>query len=720
MRINRKLTFQILCLILTSNCLVNPGKVPAEVSPSEPCNNIVTVKKSADHASSFDYWINTSDNEPRTDWDINDEPIYGGHILNGAGNVNGNVVTVKSTGIANIYGGGLEGSGEVSGNLVLLSDTTAKDVYGGILNGEGNVVGNSIQLNDSTADNVYGGSLCPIKNGSEVRANTVTVRNSTINHDVVGGSIIMNPMYAPPSGVKVNNNIVDVINSTVQGRVMGGDVLFDSGRESGNMVNILEGSHIGDVFPGRSRSVLNIGNQTAITGNTLGTVYLSKDFKGRECSSNEMNVWSLGNTAETLEADNQDINFYIPETAMDGDTMLKVNETANIKGSTIRVAIMANNTKLVEGDDIKLIEAKTLNKDEFTEYEKLQSVVGISYDLNFDIYDDDNNIAIKIVPPTMLPGGCPPQLKYQTKIVAETRAAGMATLNSGYDLILGKGFQNAKEAADLEAGDNSRFTPFTAISGSKIRYNTGSHININGWGINAGMARKINRNSGTLTVAPLLEYGRGNYSSYLDDGTYSNGKGNSQFLGIGCLLRKDNTDNLYSEGSIRFGRLKSTFSGTVDSIYTDYDTKSRYFSMHAGVGKILKKKDNSKQDVYGRFFWTHQNDNTAHLTSGEDYSFDSMNSSRLRVGTLWSKDISKTSAFYAGAAYEYEFNGKARACWNGSSTPSPSLKGSSGMLELGWQNKITEKNPLSIDLGINGWVGKRKGIGFNAEFNWSF
>lgn len=730
MKINRKLTLQVICTIMTGSCFFGGGQVSAEVYPPEPSDNIIVVKKSEDHASSFDYWINVSDTEARTDWDIYYVPIYGGYISNGNGDVSGNIVTVKNAEVSAVYGGSLGGnrdvsgdaSGDVSGNIVMVINSTAADVYGGILTGAGNVTGNTVLVTDSEVSNVYGGSMCPTRNGAEVRAGTVVVKNSKVLNDVVGGCVTMSGMFAPPSGVKVNDNIVEVINSTVNGKVIGGDVLFDSGRESGNMVNIYGGSHTGDVYPGRSRSVLNLGNQSVSVGNTVGTIYLSKDFKGRECSINELNVWSVGNRAGALEGDRQDINFYIPAAAKDGNAMLTVNGTANVRGSTIRAAMMQGSS-LSEGDVVCLIKADTLNIDDTTDFGKLQGTVGISYDYEFDIYQDGNTIVVPIldpVPQLNVSSVSVQPLKPQTKIVTETRAVGLAILGSGHDLIVGKGFESAKaaaEAADIAAGRQTGYTPFAALGGNEMRYNTGSHVDVNGWGINVGLARKLKYNSGTLMVTPLLEYGRGNYASYLDDGTDSHGDGNSQFFGLGCMVRKDNNNGIYSEGSLRFGRMRSTFNGTVDGIYTDYKTESSYFALHTGVGKIFKQKG-SNWDVYSRFFWARQGGDTAHLFSGEDCRFDSVSSSRIRIGTGWTKDLGKASAFYVGEAYEYEFNGKARAGWNGDSTPSPSLKGSSGLLKLGWQSKATKDNPVSIDLGVTGWAGKQRGLQFNAGFNW--
>ena len=50
---------------------------------------------------------------------------------------------------------------------------------------------------------------------------------------------------------------------------------------------------------------------------------------------------------------------------------------------------------------------------------------------------------------------------------------------------------------------------------------------------------------------------------------------------------------------------------------------------------------------------------------------------------------------------------------------SPSVKGSSVLIELGWQVK-PKKNPMVIDLGVTGWVGKRRGNTANVQASWTF
>ena len=53
------------------------------------------------------------------------------------------------------------------------------------------------------------------------------------------------------------------------------------------------------------------------------------------------------------------------------------------------------------------------------------------------------------------------------------------------------------------------------------------------------------------------------------------------------------------------------------------------------------------------------------------------------------------------------------------STPSPSLKGSSAVFELGARFAPKDSN-VSYELNLNGWAGKRRGISGGVQVNWAF
>ncbi|MBR0505685.1 MAG: autotransporter outer membrane beta-barrel domain-containing protein [Kiritimatiellae bacterium] len=232
-----------------------------------------------------------------------------------------------------------------------------------------------------------------------------------------------------------------------------------------------------------------------------------------------------------------------------------------------------------------------------------------------------------------------------------------------------------------------------------------------------GFARALKNKSGVMTFGPIVEYGRGNYSSHLDDGTL--GFGDTQFFGVGVFLRQNNTDGLWYEGSLRAGRMKSDYRGDLNNQNVTYDTSSNYFAAHLGVGKVNKVSEKGSLDLYTKLFYAHQAGSDADLSTGEHFDFGSVNSLRWRVGGKYSYRVSKTGNIYAGLAYEYEFQGDATASYQGMSTPSPSVKGGSGLLELGYTIKSGAKSPVTLDFGLNLWTGKKEGIGGTFSVSWA-
>ncbi|MBP3230695.1 MAG: autotransporter outer membrane beta-barrel domain-containing protein [Anaerovibrio sp.] len=320
--------------------------------------------------------------------------------------------------------------------------------------------------------------------------------------------------------------------------------------------------------------------------------------------------------------------------------------------------------------------------------------------------------------------------KANAKSVVETRAATTTFINAGSDMLASQGFAQAANAVALDTAQQqqsnggapviSSFTPYAALGGSSMRAESGSHVDTKGFGLNVGFAREIANSQGKLLFGPLVEYGGGKYDSYLDNGTH--GDGGSHYWGIGLMARQINHDGFYYEGSIRGGRVNSDYNGGFNNQTVKYDSSSTYIAAHVGLGKVKNIGHNNTLDGYMKYFFSHQGgDNVtmhASVSGDESWSFDSVNSHRLRLGARLTHRINDRNSFYGGLAYQYEFGGEATAHYNGGSTPSPSVKGGSGMLELGWQ--VKPGGPVSIDFGVTGWIGKQRGGSVQLGATWSF
>lgn len=313
------------------------------------------------------------------------------------------------------------------------------------------------------------------------------------------------------------------------------------------------------------------------------------------------------------------------------------------------------------------------------------------------------------------------EVREQSKSYVETQMATLAMVASGADLLANAGFTNAAQAVQdaKDSGESGRsMVPYAAANYGSMRQESGSHVDVKGSNFNIGFAKEVKNGSGKLLFGPMFEYGRGNYDSYLDDGT--TGSGTAQNYGIGMMARQTNDNGFYYEGSVRYGKVTSDYSSSNVWAGKDvsYDNSAKYWGAHVGVGKLQKLGGDDAIDLYGKLFYTNQGSSSVNI-DGDTLDFSSVKSKRSRIGFRYIHGTSDVRSVYAGLAWQYEFDGAAHATANGLSTPSPSVKGSSGMLELGVL--IAPKaSPVSFDLGVSGWAGKQKGYSLNANMLWSF
>jgi outer membrane autotransporter protein len=124
-------------------------------------------------------------------------------------------------------------------------------------------------------------------------------------------------------------------------------------------------------------------------------------------------------------------------------------------------------------------------------------------------------------------------------------------------------------------------------------------------------------------------------------------------------------------------------------------------------------------DVYAKYLWSHQEGKSVKV-AGDPIDFKDMDSHRLRFGGRFSYAVNEYIAPYIGAAYEHEFDGRTKATVYGHKIGTPDLIGGTGMGELGLTLKPPKDLPLSFDLGVQGYVGKREGVTGSLQARWEF
>ena len=396
--------------------------------------------------------------------------------------------------------------------------------------------------------------------------------------------------------------------------------------------------------------------------------------------------------------------------------MLTVTGTADITGSTVRVGVDGNTSALDIGDTITLINADTLTGADALDGTRAPGIQGIANVYNFDL---------SVVGNTLIAEAAGVGANEQVKALSEGRAAGLAFLSQGADLIVEQGLHNLIVATQCPG-----LVSFGTIRGGTSRYKTGSHVDVDGVSMILGLGWRVpmEPQNGSLVTGVFFEAGWGNYNSYNSFTSMSSvkGKGNTSYYGGGILGRYEKPvgpGGIYGEASFRAGRVNTDFNSkdilNSEGDITTYDSGSAYYGAHLGLGYAWKVTDKSSLDFSTRYIWTHQASDSVTI-SGDKINFENADSQRWRSGVRFSHVVNKLITPYAGAYYEHEFNGKVRATINDDSIDAPKLEGSTGIGEIGLTLKPSKDLPLSFDLGVQGYVGKREGVTGSFQIKYEF
>ena len=661
--------------------------------------------------------------------------VYGGlnkihldkiNVQNNRVNISGGTVT------GDIYGG-CTYNGSANGNRIVISGKTSiagdgKNIYGGYSDFSGfNVDDNSVIITGGTFSGkrtIYG-SYADKSSGAAAQNNTVAISGGTFEGEVniYGGSA--------GGGIAQNNTVI------ISGGTFEGKVNIDGGYASGgiainNTVTISGGNFKDDgviIDGGRAPNIVqnNTVNLIGIGGMLNGISHNGEVLKlGIIGSGHTLNITGTG-TVVTNVRDFANVNFIINSGMKNNDTMLKVNfglptttflgkKAVNVKaeaGANLQAGTVINLVHKVDAEELKLPNPTAENKG-VNIYKSGVSANFATVDLL--ALDDDgdgiaNDLVLTVKENVSIADNA--ELGTNAKNMVETRAAGLAVVNEGVDFMTGQGLSQAKLAAKTATAEGSKgFAPFAAMGGGNMRYNSGSHVDSKSWHGAVGVAKEI----GDLTLGFAVGYGRSSFDSYNAGGIH--GSGDSKGTGFTVLSQWQKDKGVHYEAALQAGRVKNDYSANLSGFDTHYDESSNYYGLTLGGGKEFVLSDKNSVDVYGLYFWSHTNGSDTVTNHGDRMSFDAINSHRLRLGSRFTREVNKVSSLYAGLAWQYEFKGDARATINGQGAPSPSLKGHSGLLEIGW--KANAGKNFTVDLGLNGWAGKQQGISGNVGFEWKF
>jgi hypothetical protein len=618
------------------------------------------------------------------------------------------------------------------GNHVKLTGGAKLDLHaiGGMAQGEtgAEASGNSVTVekNSFVTGDIHGGRAYAAHGDATVEKNEVIIDSSTVNGNVFGA-------WADSginSTVKAERNTVTIRGGAISGTltVVGGQATGSTAHATGNTVNIsgaLTGTLV-DVIGGRltnntdgtaTGNTVNIRDIPAITGKLFGGetdpgTLSAVDF----FSGNTLNLYSADFSVGDDLGGFEFLNFILPETVTSGVTILKLAGAADLTGVNIGIAIDGAKAPLPEGFEVTLIDTTGTGSIAGTPFMSAQARHGaIKYEIT-----DLGSLKVALGNSSLDDGA---------KSWSEGYLASTAFLAQGSDFLTSRGLQAAQGAL---AGKPSGMESFAAIGGGKLRHETGSHVDVDGYNLIAGVTSGFITDTGKANLSAFFELGDGDYTSHNSFASGKvNGRGDTGYKGLGLMGRLELGKDAWLEGSLRGGKTDVDYrmdgSPTVTGLYLSrYDAKSNYFGAHLGVGETRKLSEADNLDVYLQFLWTHQGRDSATPPeqSGATLKFDAIDSKRVKVGVRLKHAFTPGFSGYAGLSYDHETSARASATLEGGGVSyeikAPDMKGGTGAVEFGFSGRPMASQPLYLDLGVQGHGGQRQGVTASVRASYLF
>lgn len=560
---------------------------------------------------------------------------------------------ITSANSANIQGGN-SSKGNANNNLVVISDgDIGVNVHGGY-SSKKDAVGNTLNISGGKFSNTDETKVSVISGGYAAKGN---VKNNVIN--ISGGTFANEKATAIYAGY-----VEDLAKSNV------------------------------------TNNVINLNADNLVLAKLYGVGYKNGDFitNNAQTSGNTLNVTGKNITAFSAQNFNN-INFYITKNFdMANDVMLKLNtnNADDLDFSKTNIGINITGGTTVKNDDvIKLINTPNgnINKDPANLGDKVAGLTGMVGTLVYDFTiekPDNQNIVAKA---TFNKDGTE-----ISKNILETSVAEMGALSNSADLL-----------SDIDLDTIAKDNVWGAIKGSEMRYKSGSHVDVDNFSAAVGASKAINNHY----LGAFVELGGGKFDSFNSINfanpiniTSVSGKGNFKYYGFGLRGDFNFANDFYAKSTLRAGQIKTDYSNSLDWAY---ESTRNYFGGSLELGKKLNITDTSSIDLYTKGFYTRLNKANVNVI-GDDITLNKMDSIRARAGATYFYKADDKVETYLGVALERELKGDAKGYnkTNAVDISNPSVKGSTGIVNLGIKADVTDK--LNVDLKLEGTFGKREGI----------
>lgn len=593
-----------------------------------------------------------------------------------------------------------------SGNTInVISGNIGGDVFAGYTTTTGatadhdtvNIMGGTIGSSVMFSGNVAGG----ISYNGDAVYNTVNMTGGTVKGSISGGESYDG---------NANYNTVNISGGTV-GTVAGGFVSDANSNSSAryNVVNITGGTITGNIYGGDSNNGIDSNNTVNISGNVrlspTATIAGGTSATGMLLHpENTLNIAWAGAIGSINHF--QYINFTVNDAVINNNnTAITVNNSANINGSNIKIVAFENTTPLNVGSSITLLSRSTGTGILYGG--SVRQGLARYFDYELSTVGAYNAVVANIVGSGVVDE------------VGDIPSGGGATsslLKSGADLIDSAVFID-------EVDGQSKLIAIAKHSYDKI--GSGSSFDVKSTAMLVGTSKKFAGNKGYIAVGGFIEGGwgtfdtRSNFSSNIE----INSNGRSNYHGGGIVVGNFRDNGFYNKLTIRAGRAFTHYNSVnlrdTNNNLASYDSSAFYYGANLAIGKVIKVNQENNLDVYGKYLFLHQGGSTVNIL-GDTFDLKAINSHRMRVGAKLTNTSNKYINSYIDLAYEYEFAGQSKAVTYGTELPYVSTKGATAIAELGVVYKPKNHDKFEMRMGMQGYVGKRQGMGGTMELKWKF
>lgn len=233
-------------------------------------------------------------------------------------------------------------------------------------------------------------------------------------------------------------------------------------------------------------------------------------------------------------------------------------------------------------------------------------------------------------------------------------------------------------------------------------------------------------------IGAFVEMGHGTYdtkTTVTSPVGETKGDGKHNYVGFGVYGNYATPiDWLHVTGYVKGGWLRNEFSAPIAGVSVDFDRTSNYWGAHLGMYGEFQAAGKIKNRTFLNYFYDGRESESYSASgssdvAGADFHFNSLNSHRAQLGSVFEYAYTSALRPYAALTYEYAFKadakGRASDQFGDLALNGTDLEGSTGIVSLGWTYQ-NEAKCFEFDLGVNGYTGKRQGVNAQLQAAWKF